>query len=454
MKRNKQEFEKHKKDALALAKSRLEYWNAFYGFTYKRVTVKDTKTRWGSCSSKGNLNFNYKIALLPPRLADYIIVHELCHLGEFNHSYKFWALVARTFPDYKQLRLDLRQRSVVQYLQLSTIKAIEMKLKKVLGVLILVIAFAPGVSSAKTTAITQGISSLKNAKSYTYDGIMTISATRGKTPTATTRVDIMGKADLSDEANSKQQAFVTVTDTNPNKIDGDATVTLEGRYVNNALFLQLVSMNIENEEVKNTYAAFKNIWIKLTPEATTTKQLLNQYDAKSSTALDATTTAKMTELFMNSDILVLGKKVGTKTVGGVVSTGYAFTINKTNLLNYDKKVTLLTTGKNMTTAQIARAKKDLDKLKYSNATIWFGNTDKLIHRVTLTLLGTTAATKYTPAVKSSIAMDLSISNYGVPQVVEQPASYKTIEELMKAYYAMYLNKYNASSTYPVPQLPQ
>lgn len=70
MKRNKQEFEKHKKDALALAKSRLEYWNAFYGFTYKRVTVKDTKTRWGSCSSKGNLNFNYKIALLPPRLAD------------------------------------------------------------------------------------------------------------------------------------------------------------------------------------------------------------------------------------------------------------------------------------------------------------------------------------------------------------------------------------------------
>ena len=58
---------------------------------------------------KGNLNFNYKIALLPPKTADYIIVHELCHLKEFNHSPNFWKLVAETIPDYKIIRLKLKR---------------------------------------------------------------------------------------------------------------------------------------------------------------------------------------------------------------------------------------------------------------------------------------------------------------------------------------------------------
>ena len=88
--------------------ARLTHWNQFYGFTFGRVTIKNHKSRWGSCSKKGNLNFNYKIALLPSELADYIIVHELCHLGEFNHSSRFWALVAKAIPNHRVLRARLR----------------------------------------------------------------------------------------------------------------------------------------------------------------------------------------------------------------------------------------------------------------------------------------------------------------------------------------------------------
>jgi len=93
----------------------VEYFNAMYGLRCNRITIRNQKTRWGSCSRKGNLNFNYKIALLPQRLADYIIVHELCHLGEFNHSRKFWALVAQTMPDHVDLRKELKKNRVMFY---------------------------------------------------------------------------------------------------------------------------------------------------------------------------------------------------------------------------------------------------------------------------------------------------------------------------------------------------
>ncbi|MEN9647463.1 MAG: hypothetical protein RLY57_267 [Candidatus Parcubacteria bacterium] len=97
--------------ARVLVHERLEYFNQFYHFTYHDVRIKSSVTRWGSCSSKGNLNFNYRIALIPPELADYIIVHELCHLGEFNHSKKFWDLVAQQIPNYQELRQQLRNIS-------------------------------------------------------------------------------------------------------------------------------------------------------------------------------------------------------------------------------------------------------------------------------------------------------------------------------------------------------
>lgn len=103
----KREYALYRVQARKLAEVRLAYFNEQYGFSYKKIFIRNQKTRWGSCSSKGNLNFNYKIALLPSHLADYVIVHELCHLGELNHSKRFWDLVARTMPDYKGLKKEL-----------------------------------------------------------------------------------------------------------------------------------------------------------------------------------------------------------------------------------------------------------------------------------------------------------------------------------------------------------
>lgn len=92
---------------------KLLFFNTHYNFLWKTVSVRDQKTRWGSCSRKKNLNFNYRIALLPVRLAEYIVVHELCHLGEFNHSKKFWSLVKETIPDHKQRRNDLKTSGII-----------------------------------------------------------------------------------------------------------------------------------------------------------------------------------------------------------------------------------------------------------------------------------------------------------------------------------------------------
>jgi predicted metal-dependent hydrolase len=108
-KRTSKNYLKYKESARGIAISRLEYFNTFYGFKYNRIAIRDQKTRWGSCSKKGNLNFNYKIALIPEKARDYIIVHELCHLGEFNHSRNFWNLVKKTVPDYLEIRRALKK---------------------------------------------------------------------------------------------------------------------------------------------------------------------------------------------------------------------------------------------------------------------------------------------------------------------------------------------------------
>ncbi|MCU0660293.1 MAG: M48 family metallopeptidase [Candidatus Pacebacteria bacterium] len=84
-------------------------FNKVYKFKFNKVSIKNQKTRWGSCSKRGNLNFNYKIALLPEKLAEYVVVHELCHLGQFNHSQKFWNLVAKTMPDYLDIKEELKR---------------------------------------------------------------------------------------------------------------------------------------------------------------------------------------------------------------------------------------------------------------------------------------------------------------------------------------------------------
>ena len=104
--------DKKREQARGFVLERLAYFNQFYNFKINRVAIKNTSTRWGSCSSKGNLNFNYKIIYLRPELADYLIVHELCHLGEFNHSSKFHALVAKTIPNYASINKELKRTPI------------------------------------------------------------------------------------------------------------------------------------------------------------------------------------------------------------------------------------------------------------------------------------------------------------------------------------------------------
>lgn len=102
-KHSKLEYKKNKEEALKIVRERVEELNKTYSFFYKKISVRNSKSRWGSCSSKKNLNFNYKILFLSKDLQNYIIVHELCHLREMNHSDKFWNLVAQSIPDYKKM---------------------------------------------------------------------------------------------------------------------------------------------------------------------------------------------------------------------------------------------------------------------------------------------------------------------------------------------------------------
>lgn len=86
---------------------RTQYLAELYGFKFNKVSVKKLKSRWGSCSSKNNLSFNYKLMHFNTKVIDYVIVHELCHLKEMNHSKKFWALVQEIIPDYKVCKREL-----------------------------------------------------------------------------------------------------------------------------------------------------------------------------------------------------------------------------------------------------------------------------------------------------------------------------------------------------------
>ena len=101
-------YTEHKEAARALVRSRIEHFNAHYGFTYNRVAIRNQRRCWGSCTSLKNLNFSYRLLFLPPELSDYVIVHELFHLAELNHSKNFWSLVAETIPEYQLHRKALR----------------------------------------------------------------------------------------------------------------------------------------------------------------------------------------------------------------------------------------------------------------------------------------------------------------------------------------------------------
>lgn len=88
---------------------RVEYYAQQIGVSYERIRIAEQKTRWGSCSGKGTLSFNWKLMLAPPKVLDYVVVHEVCHLKEMNHSPRFWNLVEEIMPDYKEYRKWLKE---------------------------------------------------------------------------------------------------------------------------------------------------------------------------------------------------------------------------------------------------------------------------------------------------------------------------------------------------------
>ena len=105
---SQEDFFKYKKEALKKIQKRVEYFAKKGDFAYGKITIKNNKTNWGSCSAKGNLNFNYRLIFLEPKEMDYIIIHELSHLREMNHSKKFWLEVKKLCPEYKEIRKRIK----------------------------------------------------------------------------------------------------------------------------------------------------------------------------------------------------------------------------------------------------------------------------------------------------------------------------------------------------------
>ena len=90
------------------------FWAARMKVTYGRITIRDQKTRWGSCSSEGNLNFNCRLLFVPDRIVDYVVIHELAHRRFMNHSKAFWKEVEKYMPDYKE-RKKLLSRFAIKH---------------------------------------------------------------------------------------------------------------------------------------------------------------------------------------------------------------------------------------------------------------------------------------------------------------------------------------------------
>ncbi len=100
---------RYKNAARQIFTERAAHYLPLTGGSYTSITIRDQRTRWGSCSSRGTLSFNYRLVFAPPKVLDYVVVHELCHLTHMNHSKDFWGLVERVMPDYQTYKTWLRE---------------------------------------------------------------------------------------------------------------------------------------------------------------------------------------------------------------------------------------------------------------------------------------------------------------------------------------------------------
>ena len=108
---SEEHYRENRQLAEELIKAKVDYYCQRYNFKYRRISIRNQSTRWGSCSAQGNLNFSYKLIFLTPEEQDYIVVHELCHLKEQNHSRNFWDLVEKIIPEYKIAHKNIRKKS-------------------------------------------------------------------------------------------------------------------------------------------------------------------------------------------------------------------------------------------------------------------------------------------------------------------------------------------------------
>lgn len=108
-----EDYLENREKVLTFVRERMDFYNQNLGFSFGEISIKDLKTRWGSCSNKGNISISYKILFLPEKHRDYIIAHELCHLKHFNHSKKFWALVEKLIPNYLEAKKGLRHHELL-----------------------------------------------------------------------------------------------------------------------------------------------------------------------------------------------------------------------------------------------------------------------------------------------------------------------------------------------------
>ncbi len=104
-----QEYRRVKEEARRVITEAVERYARGFGFRYRAIAIRNQSTRWGSCSKQGNVNFSYRLLFVPTEVREYVVVHELCHLQEMNHSKKFWSLVGHILPDYRARRILLHR---------------------------------------------------------------------------------------------------------------------------------------------------------------------------------------------------------------------------------------------------------------------------------------------------------------------------------------------------------